>query len=115
MQYSAYYLMLMCINMHVFRYVNAFFCRWRLADVQRRRGLRRGVRGRTAQATVAVALCGAVMGVGAAASVSGLQPLRGSAGFYAARAMALRTLALRACRLCSGVWPEVSTVISALE
>ena len=71
--------------------------------------------GRTAQATVAVALCGAVMGVGAAASVSGLQPLRGSAGFYAARAMALRTLALRACRLCSGVWPEVSTVISALE
>ena len=115
MQYSAYYLMLMCINMHVFRYVNAFFCRWRLADMQRRRGLRRGVRGRTAQATVAVALCGAVMGVGAAASVSGLQPLRGSAGFYAARAMALRTLALRACRLCSGVWPDVSTVISALE
>lgn len=39
----------------------------------------------------------------------------GSAGFYAARAMALRTLALRACRLCSGVWPEVSTVISDLE
>ena len=70
---------------------------------------------RTAQATVAVALCGAGMGVGAAAPVSGLQPLRGSVGFYAARAMALRTLALRACRLCSGVWPEVSTVISALE
>ena len=92
-----------------------FFADGSRVDVQRYGGLRRGVRGRTAQATVAVALCGAVMGVGAAASVSGLQPLRGSAGFYAARAMALRTLALRACRLCSGVWPEVSTVISALE
>ena len=61
------------------------------------------------------ALRSAGMGVSAAAPVSGPQPLRGSAGFYAARAMALRTLALRACRLCSGVWPEVSTVISALE
>ena len=92
-----------------------FFADGSRADVQRYRGLRRSVRARTAQATVAVALLGAGMGVGAAAPVSGLQLLKGSAGFYAARAMALRTLALRACRLCSGVWPEVSTVISALE
>ena len=114
MQYNAYDLLLMCISMHVMRHVNAFFCRWQPGGCA---ALLRAAQGggRTAQATVAVALCGAVMGVGAAASVSGLQPLRGSAGFYAARAMALRTLALRACRLCSGVWPEVSTVISALE
>ena len=61
------------------------------------------------------ALCCAGMGVGAAAPMSGLQPFRPGAGFYATRAMALRTLALKVCRLCSGVWPEVSTVISALE
>lgn len=114
MQYSAYDLLLMCIIVHVMRYVNAFFCRWQSGGCAAPLRAAQG-EGRTAQATVAVALCGAGMGMGAAAPVSGLQPLRGSAGFYAARAMALRTLALRACRLCSGVWPEVSTVISALE
>ena len=113
MQISAYHLLFICTVMHVVRCVNAFFCRWQSGGCAAL--LRAAQGGRTAQATVAVALCDAGMGVGAAASVSGLQPLWGRAGFYAARAMALRTLALRACRLCSGVWPEVSTVISALE
>jgi len=71
-------------------------------------------RGRRGGGRCAV-LCCAGMGVGAAAPMSGLQPFRPGAGFYATRAMALRTLALKVCRLCSGVWPEVSTVISALE
>jgi len=73
MQYNAYDLLLMCIIMHVMRHVNAFFCRWQSGGCAAL--LRAAQGGRTAQATVAVALCGAVMGVGAAASVSGLQPL----------------------------------------
>ena len=115
MQYSAYCLLLMCIIVHVMRYVNAFFCRWQSG---RCAALLRAAQGCEGANCTGHRGGGAVRcrdGRGRCGARVRLQSLRGPAGFYAVRAMALRTLALRACRLCSGVWPEVSNVISALE
>ena len=113
MQISAYHLSFICTVMHVVRCVNAFFCRWQSGGCA---ALLRAAQGGELHRPLWRWLC-AVPGWAwvlrrpcPVCSRSG-----GRAGFYAARAMALRTLALRACRLCSGVWPEVSTVISALE
>jgi len=56
MQYSVYYLLLMCVIVQLRGISMHFFADGSRADVQRYRGLRRSVRARTAQATVAVAL-----------------------------------------------------------